>query len=66
MAADEKWTNSGRVGGADADLETAIRLAAEDKQWDVVRMLGRELEARRLARAGNVVKLDTSRRRGDK
>lgn len=46
------------VGQRDeGDLERALRLAAEAGQWDVVTLLGRELEARRLAASPNVVAL---------
>jgi hypothetical protein len=36
--------------------------AATAGRFDIVAQLARELEARRLARAGNVVRLDTVRR----
>jgi hypothetical protein len=42
-------------------LARALSLAAAGQRWDVVAQLARELEARRLARAGNVVPLDTRR-----
>jgi hypothetical protein len=44
----------------------ALQEAANAGQWDVVRILGKELEARRLARAGNVVQLDAGRRRRER
>jgi len=46
-------------------LARALELAAGAGQWGVVAQLGKELEARRLARAGNVVALPVpnSRRR---
>lgn len=50
---------SGVVEGA---LAEALRGAVEAGQWTVVELLGRELEARRKARA-EVVDLDTERRR---
>lgn len=43
-------------------LEEALRLAAGAGRWDVVSQLARELEARRLADAGNVVPIDPKRR----
>jgi hypothetical protein len=41
----------------------ALAEASEAKQWDVVAALAKELEARRLARAGNVVSLADRRRK---
>jgi hypothetical protein len=47
------------------DVETALAAAltraAEAGRWDVVAQLARELEARRLAQAGNVVTLKAPR-----
>lgn len=40
-----------------AAIARGLELAAEAGQWGVVAQLGKELEARRLARAGNVVSL---------
>ena len=50
--------------GADleAPLAEALTLAAAKGRFDVVAQLARELEARRLARAGNVVRIDQSER----
>lgn len=42
-------------------LEAALLLAARAGRFDVVAQLARELEARRLAQAGNVVPLDRDR-----
>ena len=39
----------------DDALERALTLAAEAGRWDVVALLAKELEARRIASAGNVV-----------
>ena len=50
---------------AEAALARALTLAAEAGQWAVVAQLAKELEARRLARSGNVVALSApSSRRG--
>jgi hypothetical protein len=43
-------------------LERALLLAAAAGRWDVVAQLGRELEARRLAGADNVVTIGASKR----
>ena len=43
-------------------LEMALADAAKAGRWDVVAQLARELEARRLAGAPNVVVLDTAKR----
>jgi hypothetical protein len=43
-------------------LAAALTGAAEAERWDVVAQLARELEARRLAQAGNVVRLKAARR----
>jgi hypothetical protein len=48
----------------EAALANALTQAATAGRFDVVAQLARELEARRLARAGNVVLLDAGRRRG--
>jgi hypothetical protein len=45
-------------------LEVALRLAAEAGRFDVVAQLAKELEARRLASAGNVVALNVDAKRG--
>jgi hypothetical protein len=48
----------------EAALTKALAQAAEAGRFDVVGQLARELEARRLACAGNVVPLSTARRKG--
>jgi hypothetical protein len=53
-----------RAVTAEDALARALALAAEAGRWDVVAQLARELEARRLAGASNVVRLDTSRGNG--
>ena len=52
------------ASGADleAALAEALTLAAAAGRFDVVAQLARELEARRLARAGNVVRIEHSER----
>jgi hypothetical protein len=45
----------------DAVLMVALDRASAAGQWDIVRQLGEELQARRLARAGNVVSIDARR-----
>ena len=45
-------------------LAKALADASRAGRWDVVAMLAKELESRRTARAGNVVRLATARRRG--
>jgi hypothetical protein len=56
------------ISGADPieeALATALERASAEQRWDVVSLLGRELEARRLARsAGNVVPLRKGVREG--
>ncbi len=47
-----------------ASLTLALARAAEAGRWDVVALLAKELEARRLESAGNVVAIGT--RRGSK
>jgi hypothetical protein len=49
----------------EAALAQALALAANAGRFDVVAQLARELEARRLARAGNVVTLDGRRPKGN-
>jgi len=46
----------------EAALVAALSRAAEAGRFDVVAQLARELEARRLARAGNVVRFDERER----
>ena len=46
----------------DAMLAKALGEAAAAGRFDVVAQLAKELEARSLARAGNVVTFDTARR----
>ena len=48
----------------EAALSRALATAADAGRFDIVGQLARELEARRLARAGNVVVLNGARRRG--
>ena len=48
----------------EAALAKALADAATAGRFDVVAQLARELEARRLSRAKNVVLLDAVRRRG--
>ena len=48
----------------EAALVNALARAAEAGRFDVVAQLAKELEARRLARSGNVVVLDPRARRG--
>ena len=50
----------------EAALANAISEAVAAGKFDVVGQLCRELEARRLARAGNVVAIDSKRRGGAK
>ncbi|MBL9025985.1 MAG: hypothetical protein JNL21_27575 [Myxococcales bacterium] len=45
-------------------LALALDRASAASRWDVVAQLARELEARRLASAGNIVRLSTSRKEG--
>jgi hypothetical protein len=52
------------IDPVEAAVAKAIADAATAGRFDVVAQLARELEARRLARAGNVVLLDAGRRRG--
>jgi hypothetical protein len=50
--------------GVETALASALAAAAAAGRFDVVAQLARELEARRHARAGNVVLLDDARRKG--
>ena len=52
----------GAAGAVEAALAKALDAAAAAGRWDIVAQLARELEARRLVRAGNVVELDAKRR----
>lgn len=68
--ADRKTPDSEPVGPAvgpaldvEAALADALSKAAAAGRWDVVAQLARELEARRLASAGNVVALAAKRGR---
>jgi len=56
---------SAKASGDDVEaaLVKALDRAAEAGRFDVVSQLARELEARRLSRAGNVVRLDEERSR---
>jgi hypothetical protein len=47
--------------GIEAALAMALVQAAAAGRFDVVAQLARELEARRLARAGNVIRLESAR-----
>jgi hypothetical protein len=49
--------------GVEAALASALGAAAAAGRFDVVAQLAREIEARRLARAGNVVAFDAMRGR---
>lgn len=49
------------IDAIEAALTEAIRAATSAARWDVVALLARELEARRLARAGNVTRLHQPR-----
>jgi len=54
-----------RVDRPDADvsrLTLAIERATAAEQWQIVELLGRQLDALTRARAGNVVDLETVRR----
>ncbi|MCL2777971.1 MAG: hypothetical protein FWD73_08200 [Polyangiaceae bacterium] len=42
-------------------LAEALTGATQAQRWDIVAQLARELEARRLVQAGNVVSLDSKR-----
>ncbi len=53
---------SGPALGVEAALAAALAGAAEAGRWDVVAQLAKELEARRLASAFNVVPIDTAKR----
>jgi hypothetical protein len=52
------------VDAVESALADALSAAAAASRFDVVAQLAKELEARRLARAGNVVSFDDARRRG--
>jgi hypothetical protein len=58
----QSWGNRD-VGGdeVEAALARALTQAADAARFDVVVQLARELEARRLARSGNVVRLEDER-----
>jgi len=51
-----------RAVDVETRLAVALSRAAEAGRFDIVAQLARELEARRLARAGNVVRLDDRER----
>jgi hypothetical protein len=57
-------TGGGAVDEVEAALAGALSAAAAAGRFDVVAQLARELEARRLGRAGNVVRIDAARRPG--
>jgi hypothetical protein len=44
--------------GSESAIEEALRLAAQAGQWDVVKLLSKELEIRRLAAMPNVIPID--------
>jgi hypothetical protein len=50
------------VVDVETGLAAALLRAAEAGRFDIVAQLAHELEARRLARAGNVVRLDERER----
>jgi len=56
-------STAGRPSVEDA-IARALSDAASAGRWDVVAALARELEARRVASAGNIVKLESGNRRG--
>jgi hypothetical protein len=59
----ERWTGPlDQRDGVESALAKALDAAATAGRFDVVAQLARELEARRLARAGNVVPLDPAKR----
>jgi len=68
------WGNRGEINRAQAPPESQVELelaralgkAAAAARFDVVAQLAKELEARRLARLTNVVKLDGTRRPRDR
>ena len=53
---------SAPTDAVEAALAEAIKVATSAGRWDVVAQLARELEARRVARAGNVARLDARAR----
>jgi hypothetical protein len=55
----------GAVDLVELELAKALSKAADAERFDVVAQLAKELEARRLARLTNVVKLDATRRPRD-
>ncbi len=57
METPEEAEGAGPDSGPTSAIAKALELAAVAGRWDVVAQLGKELEARRLARAGNVVAL---------
>jgi hypothetical protein len=59
------WPNEPRPDAIEEALAVALRTAVEEHQWDRVGQLTEELKARRLARASNVIVLDTERKRGN-
>jgi hypothetical protein len=63
-AAEEPPRVGGVLDAVEAALAAAMSAATAAGRFDVVAQLARELEARRCARAGNVVRLEASRRKG--
>jgi hypothetical protein len=59
---DAKQREVSASGSVEDALGAALARASEAGRWDVVAQLAKELEARRLARAGNVVALDAAKR----
>jgi hypothetical protein len=57
----QSWGNRDVGGDVEAALARALSQAADAGRFDVVAQLARELEARRLAHAGNVVRLKDER-----
>jgi len=57
LCASEETSSTPSTDAVEAALATALVEAATAGRFDVVAQLARELEARRLARAGNVVRL---------
>jgi hypothetical protein len=58
------WPNQPGPDAIEEALAIALRSAVDEHQWDRVGQLTEELKARRLARAGNVVPLNSGRNRG--
>jgi hypothetical protein len=63
-SASPAWEALPTMDVVETALAKALAQAAAAGRFDVVAQLARELEARRQARAGNVVRLDTARHKG--